>query len=98
MRRVRLEKLCATKNCQADAQRPPDRGEALRSGRAASSPGLFGFGVLRRNFRGSIEHVVDPAGLMRPAKPGILPQAGTLCQCRRFMIAQHLTGLRLIIP
>ena len=40
-------------------QRPPDRVEALALGTRDFLAGPFGLGVLRQNFRGSIEHVVQ---------------------------------------
>ncbi len=66
MRRVRLEKLCETKNAQAERSGRRMASKRLRSGRADVLAGLFGFGVLRQNFRGSIEHVVS----IRPGRCG----------------------------
>src|SRR5665213_3534849 len=40
MRRVRLEKLCETKNCQADRNGRRSAAKRLGSGRATSSPSL----------------------------------------------------------
>ena len=82
MRRVRLEKLCETKNAQAErsGRRIEFEALALRTRDFLARP--FGFGVLRLNFRGSVEHVVQSSRVDRGPKihPVILPQARTLCQ------------------
>jgi hypothetical protein len=46
----------------------------------------FGFGVLRFDFRGSIEHVVYPARLIVE----ILPQAATLVRPTSYYLAHDL--------
>ena len=54
--------------CPGRTQRPPHRVEALALGTRDFRAGPFGFGVLRQNFRGSIEHVVQSSRVDRGPK------------------------------
>ena len=78
MRRVRLEKLCETKNAQAERNGRRDGVEALARGRAGVLAGRFGFGggagisAVRSstsfNPAGSIVHFTAVGTLFRPTR------------------------------
>ena len=58
MRRVRLEKLCVTKNSQAESNSRRSAPGALGLGPWQVFAASFDLGDLGQDIRGSIEHVV----------------------------------------
>ncbi len=78
MRRVRLEKLCETKKAQTERSSRRIESERLARRTRGFRAGFFGFGFLRQNFSGSIEHVVQSS---RVDVPESLPQN---CSFRSF--------------